>query len=292
MVRESEIAVVRRFNRTVTQQIGALDDAYLARGRSLGQSRLLWEIGPGGAAVRELRDRLGLDSGYLSRLLRGLEDAGLVTVVRDGEDGRARTVRLTAAGEAERAELDRLSDSLAGDLLEPLDAGRRARLVAAMAEVDRLLTAAAVRIEECDPRDPRADAALTAYTKELDQRFEGGFARPPGDADRLTPPAGLFLVAVLGDETVGCGGLAFADGEPPLVKRVWVAPSARGLGLATRLMAELERRARAHGADLLRLDTNAGLTEAVAMYRRLGYREVPRFHDDPYSQHFFEKDLR
>ncbi|MGI5128684.1 bifunctional helix-turn-helix transcriptional regulator/GNAT family N-acetyltransferase [Pseudonocardia sp. CA-107938] len=291
MVRESEIAVVRGFNRTVTQRVGALDDAYLARGRSLGQSRLLWEIGPGGGAVRDLRDRLGLDSGYLSRLLRGLEEAGLVTVVADGDDARTRTVRLTPAGEAERAELDRLSDALAGSLLEPLDEPRRARLVAAMAEVDRLLTAGAVRIEECDPHAPRADAALAAYTQELDRRFAGGFARPPGDADRLTPPAGLFLVAVLGDETVGCGGLAFADGEPPLVKRLWVAPSARGLGLATRLMAELEGKARARGADRVRLDTNASLTEAVAMYRRLGYREVPRFHDDPYSQHFFEKSL-
>jgi DNA-binding MarR family transcriptional regulator/RimJ/RimL family protein N-acetyltransferase len=291
VVRESEIAVVRGFNRTVTQRVGALDDAYLARGRSLGQSRLLWEIGPAGAAVRELRDRLGLDSGYLSRLLRGLEEAGLVTVVRDGDDGRARTVRLTGAGEAERAELDRLSDSLAGELLEPLDEGRRARLVAAMAEVDRLLTAAAVRIEECDPRDPRADAALAAYTQELDGRFEGGFARPPHDADRMTPPAGLFLVAVLGDETVGCGGLAFADGKPPTVKRVWVAPSARGLGLATRLMAALEARARAHGATAVRLDTNKVLVEAISLYRRLGYREVPAFHGDPYSHHWFEKDL-
>ncbi len=291
MVRESDIAVVRGFNRTVTQRVGALDDAYLARGRSLGQSRLLWEIGPGGRGVRDLRDRLGLDSGYLSRLLRGLEDAGLVTVVRDGADARARTVRLTVAGEAERAELDRLSDALAGGLLEPLDDGRRARLVAAMAEVDRLLTAAAVQIEECDPRDPRAEAALAAYTQELDRRFDGGFTRPPGDADRMTPPAGLFLVAVLGDETVGCGGLAFAEGEPPLVKRVWVAPAARGLGLATRLMAELERRARASGAERLRLDTNKGLTEAVAMYPRLGYREIPPFHGDPYSHHWFEKDL-
>jgi DNA-binding MarR family transcriptional regulator len=291
VVRESEIAVVRGFNRTVTQRIGALDDAYLARGRSLGQSRLLWEIGPGGAAVRDLRDRLGLDSGYLSRLLRGLEHAGLVTVARDGADARARTVRLTAAGEAERAELDRLSDALAGELLQPLDEGRRARLVAAMAEVDRLLTAVAVRIEECDARDPRADYALSEYAAELDRRFVGGFARPPGDADRLTPPAGLFLVAMLGDEPVGCGGLAFADGEPPLVKRVWVAPAARGLGLATRLMAELESRARAHGATAVRLDTNKVLTEAVALYRRLGYREVPAFHDDPYSHHWFEKAL-
>jgi ribosomal protein S18 acetylase RimI-like enzyme len=241
--------------------------------------------------VRELRDRLGLDSGYLSRLLRGLEDAELVTVVRDGADGRARMVRLTGAGEAERAELDRLSDALASDMLQPLDDGRRARLVAAMAEVDRLLTAAAVRIEECDPRDPRAEYALAQYSAELDRRFAGGFVRPPDDADRLTPPAGLFVVAVLGDETVACGGLAFSDGEPPLVKRVWVAPAARGMGLATRLMAELESRARASGATAVRLDTNKVLTEAVALYRRLGYREVPAFHDDPYSHHWFERSL-
>lgn len=68
--------VVRRFNRTVTQRLGALDDSYLARDRPLAQSRLLWEIGPGGAEVAALRTRLDLDAGYLSRLLRTLEGAG------------------------------------------------------------------------------------------------------------------------------------------------------------------------------------------------------------------------
>ena len=111
------IETVRRFNRTVTQRIGALDDAFLARGRPLGQARLLWEIGPGGGDVRDLRARLDLDSGYLSRLLRALERDGLVTVEASEADSRVRTARLTAAGRAERAELDRRSDEYAASLL-------------------------------------------------------------------------------------------------------------------------------------------------------------------------------
>src|SRR5215475_3749932 len=95
------VAAVRRFNRTVTQRVGALDDEYMARGRPLAQARLLWEIGPGGAEVAALRARLGLDSGYLSRLLRTLESDGLVTVGPADEvagDGRVRAAALTDAG--------------------------------------------------------------------------------------------------------------------------------------------------------------------------------------------------
>ena len=93
---------VRRFNRSVTQRIGALNDSFLSRGRPLGHSRVLWEIGVDGAEVRELRDRLDLDSGYLSRILRALEAEGLVTVDTTAEDRRARSARLTPAGRAER----------------------------------------------------------------------------------------------------------------------------------------------------------------------------------------------
>src|SRR4029077_19873634 len=82
---------VRRFNRAVTQQAGALDDAFLTRGRPLGQARVLWEIGPDGRDARYLRARLDLDSGYLSRLLRALERDGLVTVEANEADGRIRT---------------------------------------------------------------------------------------------------------------------------------------------------------------------------------------------------------
>ena len=121
------IEQVRRFNRTDTPRAGALDDAFLARGRPLGQARVLWEIGPDGRDVRDLRARLDLDSGYLSRLLRGLERDGLVTVEVNEADGRIRTARLTAAGGAERAELDRLSDDAAAALLGPLTSGQRGR---------------------------------------------------------------------------------------------------------------------------------------------------------------------
>ena len=283
---------VRRFNRTVTQRVGALDDAFLARGRPLGQARLLWEIGPDGGDVRDLRARLDLDSGYLSRLLRSLERDGLVTVEANEADGRLRTARLTAAGLAERAELDRRSDEAAADVLGPLSTPQRERLASAMAEVERLLTASAIEVSVRDPRDPGARHCLRAYVEELAGRFDGGFdpARSISAADHeMTPPAGLFLVATLHGEPVGCGALKLHPGAPAEVKRMWVARSVRGLGLGRRLLAELETSAAAHGAGVLRLETNGALTEAISLYRSAGYREVDPFSDEPYAHHWFEK---
>src|SRR3989454_12591237 len=101
------IAQIRRFNRTVTQQIGALEERFLGRDRSLGASRLLFEIGATGTEVRQLRARLNLDSGYTSRLLRGLEAEGLIRTARSPVDARVRGVKLTAAGRRELAVLNR-----------------------------------------------------------------------------------------------------------------------------------------------------------------------------------------
>jgi len=288
------IEQVRRFNRTVTQRAGALDDAFLARGRPLGQARVLWEIGPDGRDVRDLRARLDLDSGYLSRLLRGLERDGLVTVEVNEADGRIRTARLTAAGGTERAELDRLSDDAAVSLLGPLTSGQRGRLVNAMAEVERLLTASAIVTGVRDPRDPDARRCLRAYVEELSGRFDSGFdpALSISAADHeMTPPAGLFLVAMLHGEPAGCGALKFHPGAPAEIKRMWVAPAVRGLGLGRRLLAELEAHAAAHGVRVLRLETNRTLTEAISLYRAAGYREVPAFNDEPYAHHWFEKTI-
>jgi GNAT superfamily N-acetyltransferase/DNA-binding MarR family transcriptional regulator len=290
----SMITQVRTFNRTVTQRIGALEDAFLSRGRPLGQARLLWEIGADGCDVRLLRARLDLDSGYLSRLLRALEHDGLIVVAQNGTDGRVRTARLTPRGAAERALLDQRSDAAATAILEPLSAAQRTRLVAAMAEVERLLVASAVRVTPYDPRHPDARACLRAYFDELARRFDGGFdpARSISADDReLTPPAGLLLVAVLHDEPVGCGALKFHDAAPTEIKRMWVAPTVRGLGLGRRLLAELETHAGAHGARTLRLETNQSLDEAIALYRSAGYREVAPFNAEPYAHHWFEKSL-
>lgn len=285
---------VRRFNRTVTQRVGALNDAFLARDRPLGQARVLWEIGPDGADVRLLRSRLDLDSGYLSRLLRALENDGLVVVAPNGKDGRVRTARLTGLGLAEREELDRRADEVADSILRPLSGQQRTRLVTAMAEVERLLVASMVQLAVRDPRHPDARSCLRAYFDELSRRFDDGYDPSRGVSasdDEMTPPAGLFLLATLHDEPVGCGVLKFHPGEPAEIKRMWVAPAARGLGLGRRLLADLEARARQNQVRAVRLETNRNLTEAIGMYRSAGYREVDPFNDEPYAHHWFEKDL-
>ena len=289
------IEQVRSFNRTVTQRIGVLQDEYLARGRPLGASRVLWEVGRAPVDVRALRARLDLDSGYLSRLLRSLEADGLVVVEPDAADRRVRTVRLTDAGRAERAVLDRESDALAESLLAPLGDGQRERLVEAMAVVERLLTAGLVAVAVEDPRSAAARFCLDAYAAELDATFEGGFdtARSrPVDPAELTPPRGLLLVARLHSEPIACGALKLPSGEPAEIKRLWVAPGARRLGVARRVLAELEAQAREAGADVVRLDTNRALRAATTLYRSSGYTEVPAFNDEPYAHHWFEKRLR
>src|SRR3954454_15275242 len=170
-----EIDRVRRFNRTVTQRVGALSDRYLSRDRPLGEARVLWEIGLEGAEVRALRARLDLDSGHASRLLRALERDGLVRVVASDTDGRVRTAELTAAGVAERELLDRRSDELAASFLEPLEPAKRDELVAAMRQVERLLTTALVEVMQVAPAHPDARACLRRYFAELDRRSESGF---------------------------------------------------------------------------------------------------------------------
>jgi len=285
---------VRRFSRTVTQRVGALEDRYLALSRPLGQARVLWEIGPDGADLRALRTRLDLDSGYLSRLLRALEEDGLITVEVNPADRRVRMARLTKAGLAERAELDDRSNLAAASLLAALGERQRDRLVSAMAEVERLFVAASVHIGACDPRDPRARYCTQAYFAELAQRFEGGYepasAIQVSDADMM-PPHGVMLLATLHDEPVGCAVIRFHDGEPAHVKRMWVAPGVRGLGISRRILAEVEQQVLARGVTTVRLETNRTLTEAISLYRNAGFREVPRFNDEVYGDHFFEKQL-
>jgi ribosomal protein S18 acetylase RimI-like enzyme len=151
-----------------------------------------------------------------------------------------------------------------------------------------------VVIEVVDPEDPDAQHCLRAYQAELDSRFDTGFeldATLPHPADELRPPAGCFLVAYRDGEAIACGGLKLHGTEPAEIKRVWVDRSARGLGLARRLVGELEARARDAGARAVQLDTNRTLIEAIAMYRKLGYVEVDSFNEEPYAHHWFQKDF-
>jgi DNA-binding MarR family transcriptional regulator/GNAT superfamily N-acetyltransferase len=291
---ESQLTQIRRFNRVVTQRTGALEADYLRRGRPLAEARLIFEIGADGVDVRTLRLRLGLDSGYLSRLMRSLKAQGLIAVANGGGDGRRRRASLTRKGRAERAAYDRLSDRLAASMLETLHEAARGRLVTAMGEVERLIRAASVEVAAEAPESADARRCLDAYFNELAARFEGGFDRAKDDSARandMTPPSGLFVVARLDGEPVGCGGLKRSDKTTGEIKRVWTAPSARGVGVARRVLRALEAAGRDMGIKTLRLGTNRALTEAHALYRKEGFRAIARFNDNPYEHRWFEKRL-
>ena len=285
---------MRSFNRAVTARVGALESEYLGRGRPLGESRLLWEIERDGTEVRALRRRLGLDAGYLSRLLRSLEAQELVVVEESRADGRVRTAKLTVRGRRERREVDRLSNDLAASILDALDEGQRQQLTDAARTVEQLLRASEVVITVDDPAGADARWCIAQYFATLGERFEGGFDPRISIAateDDLTPPHGLLLVARLRGEPVGCGALKHRDGAPTEIQRMWVAPEVRGLGLGRRLLRELEVHARSAGVAVVRLETNRTLKEAIELYRSAGFAEVAAFNDEPYAHHWFEKHL-
>ena len=285
---------VRQFNRLVTQRVGALDDHFLGRDRPLGESRLLYEIGPEGADLRDLRRRLGLDSGYVTRLVQTLEEKGLIRLSPGTEDQRLRRARWTAAGRREVREMNRRADQAAAGLLDPLTPAQRTRLVAAMAEVHRLLQLAGLQIERVDPASPAARWCVGQYFDELNRRFESGFdpgASLPADDRDLRPASGR-----LPDCFRGRGARRQRRGEAGVpgvgsLKRMWVADTVRGLGIGRRMLEALEAQARELGMTSLQLETNRTLQEAIRLYRSAGFREVARFSADPYAHHWFEKSL-
>ena len=243
---------------------------------------MLWEIGDG-ADLRELRNRLGLDSGYLSRLLGALQRRASSRPTPAPTSAPA-TVALTAEGRAERAAARRaLRRARHARCSRRSSAIQRARLVEAMGTVERLLTASLVEIAVERPDSHVARYCLRQYFHELDESLRRRL-RPRRRAlpDRGAPS---FLVARLRGEPVGCGAIKLAE---PLPSQAHVdRPRVRGLGLGRRLLLELEQR-RATPASV-QLETNRVLTEAIAIYRATGYHEVAPFNDEPYAHHWFEK---
>jgi DNA-binding MarR family transcriptional regulator len=289
----SALSRIRRFNRAVTTEVGALDASYLGRGRALGVARVLCSLSPEGTEVSALRAHLGLDSGLASRILRTLEEEGLATTAPHPTDRRRRIARPTERGLAEIAAYDRLSDARAGAMLATLPR-QHDDLLAAMDRIAVVLNRRRIAIALTDPATPVAQGCLAAYFAELDARFEGGF--DPGDAATadhaaMRPPRGAFLVATSDGLPVACVALRGDGSDLGEVKRLWIAPVARGLGLARRMMAAVEDQARSLGMTHLHLDTNRVLTEAMALYRATGWTPVGRYNDNPYAHHWFAKAL-
>jgi len=290
----AHVQSIRAFNRTVALRLGVLNEKYLGRDRPYVESRLLFEIGLNGATARDLRARLDVDSGFLSRLLRTLERKGLAATRPSGADGRVRCVRLSRSGAAELRRLNARSDQLARSMLDPLTQAQSHRLLAAMAEVEALLRASSVEIAREDPSSRDAQACYAQYFAELDQRFRSGFDLRKGvsyDVTDFQPPRGCLLVARLYGTPVGCGALRALERGVGEIKRMWISPRARGIGLGRRLLCELEREAKRRRMSTVRLDTNRSLSEALKLYRSSGYEPIERFNDNPYAHYWFEKRL-
>lgn len=211
-----------------------------------------------------------------------------------GNDGRARFARLTKAGKSELRKLNELSDKLAQSILTPLSAQQSRKLIAAMAEVERLLRVSAVELNIENPSSQDAARCLEQYFQELTVRFKKGFDPTlsiSAAADELTPPKGYLVIARLYGQALGCGALKVTGRRMGEVKRMGVTRHARGLDLGRRILRELERMARIRNLKILRLETNESLKEAQSLYETSGYTEVDAFNDESYAHHEFYKHL-
>ncbi len=287
----SDIETMRAFNRSVTRTLGVFDKNYLGRPRPLAASRLLFEIGEEGEDLKTLRERMGIDSGYLSRLLRKLEKESLITIQKHPSDGRSRIAILGEKGLEELKTLHRLSDQQADTTLSRIPQHMKSSLVESMDTITRIMESVSIELIQVKGDDPRAQAMLKAYYADLSVRFDTTFD-PSADAHEgeYDSPQGIFCIVLLFGKPVGCGALRFFD-DFAEVKKVWIDPNYRRRGIASKILLWLEKEVSRTGYDTIRLDTNESLEEAIGLYKKYGYAMIDRYNDNPYAQYFFEKRL-
>lgn len=302
---EARVAAVRRFNRFYTQRIGVLRQGLLDSPFSLTESRVLYELAHRAAptAAALARD-LGLDPGYLSRILRTLQRQGLVDRRPSAEDGRQRLLSLTEKGRDAFADLDRRSHGQLVAMLGALDAGTRARLVRSMRVIETTLGGAAdvpVVLRPPRPGDigwvVQRHGALYAEEYGWDASFEVLVARIAADfLESFDPRTDCCWIAERDGDNAGSAFVVRGDAEGVAKLRlVLVEPSARGLGIGGRLVDECLGFARRAGYRRMTLWTNDILVAARRIYEKAGFalvREEPHhsFGHDLVGQ-FWERDL-
>jgi DNA-binding MarR family transcriptional regulator/predicted N-acetyltransferase YhbS len=290
----ARIEAVRRFNRFYTRRIGVLHEGLLASKFTLTESRLLWELAHhDDLTATDLVRELGLDAGYLSRLLRGLGERGLVKRTRDADDARHQRLSLTAAGRRAFAPLDTRSRADVGALLAPLADAEQQRLLGSMAAIEQMLgepAEARARPALLRPHRPGdigwiigRHGALYADEYGWDVRFEALVARIAADfVDRFDAKREACWIAERDGATLGSVVLVQArdettqdviDGVAQL-RLLLVEPAARGLGLGARLVDECQRFARRAGYRKIMLWTNANLLAARGIYAKQGYQLI------------------
>jgi DNA-binding MarR family transcriptional regulator/GNAT superfamily N-acetyltransferase len=288
------VPAVRTFNRFYTRIVGVLGEQHLQTGLTLGQARVLFEIGQlAPVTARALQSSLALDAGYLSRRLAELEGAQLIQRRPAPHDRRVKQIAVTAKGTQRLALLDRKSIAIVQRLTARLDGPQQGRLEAAMVEIQRLLDDPfTIALEP--PETPEAQACLNGYFAELARRFPRGFdpaQSVSADPEEMRPPLGAFLLVRCGGRPRGCGALKTLAPGVGEVKRMWIHPELRGRGAGRGLLQTLESQAARLKLRTIKLDTSSHLPEAIALYRSAGYREVPAYNDNPYAAHWFEKRL-
>lgn len=277
---------VRRFNRFYTQTIGVLNEGHLDSPFSLTEVRVLYEITHREApTASEIGRDLGLDAGYMSRMVRGFERKGLVVRTRSETDGRRSHLSLTKKGRDLFARLDaRACDEIA-TVLGTLAPGDQERITAAMQTVERLLGGRGERGETTYViRDPRPGdmgwvvhrhGALYAQEKGWDERFEGLVAEVVARfVAGFDPKRERCWIAERDGEIVGSVFLARKSKTVGQLRLLLVEPSARGLGIGARLVDKVARFARQAGYRKIVLWTNRGLDSARKIYESAGYRMV------------------
>ncbi|MET0399473.1 MAG: helix-turn-helix domain-containing GNAT family N-acetyltransferase [Longimicrobiaceae bacterium] len=294
---ERRVAEVRRFNRFYTRTIGVLGEGLSRSPFSLAEARVLYELAHrDAAAAAELADELGLDAGYLSRILRRFREQGLVDRTPSGTDGRRSCLRLTPAGREAFAALDAGTRGEVGALLGGLPEDAQLRLVEAMGAVVELLDGGPAPGRTCVLRPPEAGdlgwvvwrhGVLYAREYGWDARFEALVAEIVAGFGRGHDPAReRCWIAEVDGHPVGSVFLVRQSDEVAKLRLLLVDPAARGLGIGRRLVDACVGFAREAGYRVVTLWTNDVLHAARRIYEAAGFRLV---HEEPH--HSFGHDL-
>jgi DNA-binding MarR family transcriptional regulator/N-acetylglutamate synthase-like GNAT family acetyltransferase len=291
------VEAVRRFNRFYTKHIGVLHEGLLGSPFSLAEARVLYELASfGQTTATQLRQELGLDGGYLSRILRRFDRAGLVDGKRSEADRRQRLLRLTEPGQEAFAALDSRSRNDIGAMLGALTRADQRRLTAAMHVIEDALGAGPERrtpylLRPHQPGDMgwivHRHGVLYAEEYGWDEAFEALVARIVADfLDHLDPKAERCWIAEKDGEIVACVFLVKRSKRLAKLRLLLVEPKARGLGIGARLVDECVRFARRAGYRKITLWTNSILTTARHLYENAGFALVE---EEPH--HSFGQDL-
>jgi DNA-binding MarR family transcriptional regulator/N-acetylglutamate synthase-like GNAT family acetyltransferase len=285
-ITKSQVAAVRQFNRFFTRHIGVLDEGHLGSRFSLTEVRLLYEIAHGGeTTAAQLVRRLGLDEGYVSRMLQRFGRLGLVRRTRSRTDGRVASLSLTPQGASAFRPLDARADEAIRELLSPLDMRTRASVVAAMLQIEHAFGSRAegsrVRLRTHRPGDlgwiVHRHGALYAAEYGYDHRFEAIVARVAADfLENFDAKRERCWIAERGGRIVGSVMLVKKSPTLAKLRLLYLEPEARGMGLGRRLVDECIAFARAAGYRKITLWTQSSLSAARHIYEATGFQLVAR----------------